>query len=79
MTPTERRLNGRIGGLKLAATRDPREYTAAARRAFLERFYEGIPDDLPESERERRALAARRLHFARLAKASAGARARRRP
>lgn len=69
---------GRIGGLRLAASRDPREYTAPARQRFLERFYEGIPDDLPAKERDRRAMAARKAYFARLAVASARARAHRR-
>ncbi|MDQ3407272.1 MAG: hypothetical protein M3472_03840 [Chloroflexota bacterium] len=68
---------GRIGGLRLAASRDPREYTAPARQRFLERFYEGIPEDLPLEERDRRAMAARKAYFAELAIASA--RARKRP
>lgn len=68
--PDEMRLRGRIGGLRLAATHDPREYTAAARAAFLSRF---IPDDpdLSPSERARRAESARKAYFARLALASA--------
>jgi len=41
--------------------------TVEARSAFLARFYEGIPEDLPQRERDRRAEAARRLHFTRLA------------
>lgn len=68
---------GRIGGLRLAATHDPRQYTAAARQAFLERFYLGIPADLPAPERDRRAMAARKAYFAQLAVASARARKRR--
>ncbi len=68
---------GRIGGLRLAASRDPRVYTAAARQRFLERFYKGIPEDLPLEERDRRAMAARKAYFAELAIASA--RARKRP
>ena len=68
---------GRIGGLRLAASQDPKQYTAPAREAFLARFYEGIPDDLPVEERDRRAMASRRAYFAELAIASA--RARKRP
>ncbi len=64
-------LRGRIGAYALHATHDPRETTAKARLTFLEGFYEGIPADLPEPERERRALAARRAYFARLAYRSA--------
>ena len=67
---------GRIGGLRLAASQDPKQYTAPAREAFLARFYEGIPDDLPVEERDRRAVAARKAHFATLAVASARARKR---
>ncbi len=70
---------GRIGGLRLAASRDPREYTAPARQRFLERFYKGIPDDLPVEERDRRATAARKAYFARLAVASSQARGKRKP
>ena len=39
----------------------------AARSAFAERFYADIPADLPQHERDRRAAAAKRLYFARLA------------
>lgn len=67
-------LRGRIGAYALHATHDPRETTAAGRRAFLDRFYDGIPSDLPEAERERRALAARKQYFAKLAYSSAIAR-----
>ncbi len=70
---TERRLRARIGGLTLAATRDPRDYTAAAREAFLSRFEREVDPDgtLPPEERERRAQAARSAYFAKLALKSA--------
>lgn len=50
-------LRGRIGGLALASQRDPREYTAAARRSFLARFEHQVDPDhkLSEAERTRRA------------------------
>ena len=70
----EMALRGRIGGFSLAATHDAREYTKAARRAFLAKFLADIPADLPEDERLRRARAARQAHFARLALKSAKAR-----
>ncbi len=72
-------LRGRIGGLALAAQRDPREYTAAARSRFLARFEDEVDPDriLSEMERARRAGAARKLYFAKLAYRSARARARR--
>jgi hypothetical protein len=63
----------RIGGLALSASRDPREYTRAARAAFLRRFEEEVDPErrLPEGERARRTEAARRLYFARLGLKSA--------
>lgn len=72
-------LRGRIGGLALAAQSDPKEYTAAARRQFLARFEDEVDPDrtLPEHERTRRAEAARKLYFARLAYKSAKVRKKR--
>ena len=72
-------LRGRIGGLALSAQRDPREYTAAARAAspggstYWEKQVDPHGELLP-AERRRRAKAAKRLHFMRLAHASAKAR-----
>ncbi len=68
-----RSLRGKIGGLALASQRDPRSYTAAARRSFLGRFYDEVDPDrtLPEPERERRAQAAKSTYFAKLAYRSA--------
>jgi len=54
-----------MGGLATAAA--GHTTTVQARSAFLAKFYEGIPADLPQRERDRRAEAARRLHFTRLA------------
>lgn len=69
----------RLGGLALSASHDPREYTRAAREAFLRRFLDEVDPDhkLPEAERDRRAVAARKLYFARLAMRSAQVRSRR--
>ena len=69
-------LRGRIGGLALAAQRNPKEYTAAARRQFLARFDDEVDPDriLSKEERARRAEAARKLYFVRLAYESAKAR-----
>ena len=64
---------GRIGGYRLRATHDPRQYTAPARSAFLKRFYPDDPD-LPEPERQARAAAALKAHMLRLARRSAAAR-----
>jgi len=53
--------------------------TAAATRAFLAAFEDRVDPnrELPEEERQRRALAARRAHMARLALRSVRARQRR--
>lgn len=77
MVSAQRSLQGRIGGLRLAATHDPREYTANARAAFLARFEAEVDPDgiLSPDERTRRATAARKAYFARLAYHSAVARA----
>ena len=65
---------GRVGGYTTAARHDTRQLTAPARRAFEERFYRGIPEDLPPAERDRRADAARKAYFADLTARSVRAR-----
>ncbi len=79
-TSALRSLAARIGGLSLAATHDPLVYTAPARRAFLSRFEREVDPEgtLPIAERQRRAEAARKAYFTRLALKSAVARRRRR-
>ncbi len=81
MTPQEAALRGRIGAYTLHSRYDPRETTAAARRAFLGRFEEQVDRDkvLSPEERDRRALAARKAYFAKLAYKSAKARKQRAP
>jgi len=71
-------LRGRIGAYSLHAQRDSRETTAAARAAFMRRFEDAVDPDciLTLVERNRRAGAARKAHFARLALKSAKTRAR---
>ena len=86
--PAEMALRGRIGGHATAAKHSPLAYTGAARGVFRSSFLVGhgcslcrpvaIPETLPEPERCRRADALRRLHYARLAHASANARRTRR-
>ena len=73
-------LRGRIGAYRLHATRDPRETTQRARAAFRDAFERMVDpnDELPERERLRRAEAARRAHYACLARLSAVARKARR-
>lgn len=68
-------LRGRIGAYRLHATHDPRETTANARAAFLGKFLAEVDPSLPEEERLRRAAAAKKAHFARLAYRSAVVRA----
>ena len=75
--PNDMASRGRLGGLSKSARHDAREGTAAARETFLRRFLDEQPPDLPQTERVRRAEAARRLHFSRLARLSAKSRARR--
>lgn len=73
-------LVGRIGAHHLHARYDPRKTTAAARRAFLDRFTRQADPDgtLAPAERARRAHHLRKAYFARLALRSAQARRRRR-
>jgi hypothetical protein len=71
-----RSLRARIGGFATASRNDLREYTSKARAAspgslaYFERQVDP-QNQLPEAERERRARAAQKLHFARLAAKSA--------
>ena len=73
------RAYGRIGGLRLAATRNPKDYTAAAREAFLNGDHVRchvclalpLPEGLSDLERQRRLDARRQEHMARLALRSA--------
>ena len=73
-----RRLAASIGGLRLAATHDPLEYTATARATFLSRFEREVDPDgiLPPAERQRRAQAAKKAYFRQLANKSAQSRRR---
>jgi hypothetical protein len=73
LTPSERVMRARMAAYMLHARYDPRETTKAARRAFNRRFVDQVDPDgrLPERERQRRAEAARRAYFVRLAYLSA--------
>jgi len=76
LTPAERSLRARMGAYAQQARHDTRETTAAARATFLTRFEREVDPDgvLPEAERARRAEAAKRMYFTRLAWKSAQAR-----
>jgi hypothetical protein len=78
LTPSERSLRSRLGGLTAASRLDTREYTAAARAAFLSKFEAEVDPEgkLPPAERARRATAARKAHFTRMALLSVRARRR---
>lgn len=69
LSPAQRSLRGRMGAYVVHARYDPRQTTAPARAAFLRRFLEEVDPDrvLPEAERLRRAAAARKAYFIRLA------------
>ncbi len=73
LTPAERSLRSRIAAYTLHATRDPHETTKAARQAFLARFEQEVDPEgrLPADVRRRRAQAARKAYFSRLALRSA--------
>jgi len=76
LTPDERRLRAQLGAYSLHAQRDAQETTQAARAAFDARF-ERLVDprgELTQVERARRANAARRAHFVRMALRSAAVR-----
>lgn len=74
MTPEQR---ARLGALAQQAAYDTRATTAAARKAALDRFARQVDPEgqLAPAERERRALAAKRAYFTRLAIKSAEVRA----
>ena len=76
MNPSERVLRARLAAYTLHAKYDARETTAAARAAFMDRFEREVDPDgqLSVEERQRRATAARKAYFTRLALRSAQAR-----
>jgi hypothetical protein len=78
MTPGERTLRARMAAYVLHSRYDSRELTAPARRAFNDRFEKDVDPHgtLPPGERERRAKAAKKAYFTRLALKSAQARRR---
>lgn len=78
LTPTQRVLRSRMGGYMLHATHDSAEVTKPARAAFLARFETQVDPDglLSEEERTKRATAARKAYFTKLALKSAETRRR---
>lgn len=74
LTPSERIMRARLAAHALHSRYDSSELVKPAKAAFDARFYEGIPDDLPQAERDRRAAHARKRYFTTLALKSAKAR-----
>lgn len=74
LSPEQRRQRARIAALTRWSREDPAPATKKARDAFLQRFLDAVPPNLPETERMRRAIAARRAHMASLALKSSRAR-----
>lgn len=84
MTPAERSMRARIAAhsrLANASEADRRDMTAAARRAFADRWERQVDPDgvLAPDERARRADHAKAAHFHRMALKSAQSRRRKRP
>jgi hypothetical protein len=85
LSPTERRLRGRIGGLRVHALNDSAAIAARARAGQTEalnaRLLAEIDPDcrLTPEDRDRRLSFARRAHYAQLALRSATARTKRTP
>jgi hypothetical protein len=77
LSEEQRRMRGRIGGLTAAARGSLDANLTKARLAFLAGFIDAVDPDrvLPMAERERRAEAARRAYFVKLAYRSSVARA----
>jgi len=73
LSPAERSMRARIGGLSLHSQYDSRELTKPARTAALARFDREVDPEgiLPEAERARRSELARKAYFAKLALKSA--------
>ena len=76
LSPTERSLRARQAAHTLHSKVDSSKHTEAARAAFLQRFEKQVDPDkeLPEAERFRRALQAKKAYFTNLAYKSARAR-----
>jgi hypothetical protein len=75
LSPTERKLRGRIAAHAMHAQHDPRDTTAKARAAFRDSFERQVPDEITDpAERARRAEHLRQAYYTQLAFRSAKAR-----
>jgi hypothetical protein len=77
LSPSERSQRARIAAYAQKAKHDPKETTRKGRAVYRASFYSGIPEDLPQAERDRRADARFKEHMACLAFLSAKARKKR--
>lgn len=79
MTPAQRRLRARLGGLAVHVKHDSHAIAKRARDGFLARFEREVDPEqrLRPHERRQKALLARRAHMTRLAMRSAKVRRRR--
>jgi hypothetical protein len=80
LTPAQRVLRSRLGAYSRWAREDTTAGTEPARKAFLARFEAEVDPEgvLPPAERQRRAEAARKAYFTKLALASSKARGKKR-
>lgn len=69
MTPEQRSQRARLAAYAMHAKNDSKATTAKARATFLKSFEDKVDPDgvLTDTERQRRALAARKAHFTALA------------
>lgn len=76
LSAEERSLRARAGAHAVHAKHDSRTLTQPARDAFLARFEDEVDPErtLPDAERRRRAIHARKSHMARLSLKAARAR-----
>ena len=76
MSPQERSMRARIAAYTLHSRTDGRELTTPARQAFLDRFERDVDPSgsLSPAERSKRAAAARKAYFTKLALKSSKAR-----
>lgn len=77
LSRSQRKLRARLAAYTRSSQYDGRAVTAKARQTFLDQFEHQVDPDnqLPKAERARRAEAARKAHFTRLALRSARTRA----
>jgi hypothetical protein len=78
LSRSQRKLRARLGAYTRASQYDGKAVTAKARQTFLDQFEQQVDPDhlLPLAERARRAEAARKAHFTRLALKSSKTRSR---